>query len=36
MNLRKNMILAAFWLVTATLPALAQLERVVAECQGIP
>ena len=36
MNLWKKTILVAFWFVTATLPALAQVERVVAEVRGIP
>ncbi len=36
MNLWKKTILVAFWFVMATPPALAQLERVIAESRGIP
>ncbi len=36
MNLWKKTVLVAFWVMTTTLPAPAQLERVIAESQGIP
>ena len=36
MNPWKKTTLAVFWFVMATLPAFAQLERVVAEAKGIP
>ena len=35
LHLWRKTFLLAFWLIVAALPALAQLERVVAESRGI-